>query len=184
MSKIPVCLAFLIELVALSSCDRFRLNRDISRIMESTVALPAKVSVSIGGEVYPMEDSLRAVPKMVVYIDSTECSMCRVSKFYLYEPIYRLSRETGAFELMLLMYPTKIEGITISRIIADMEMAIPVYVDDNDTFLSDNQFIPKDSRLHSFFVDETGRPVFVGDPALNADVDAILKKYLNKTIQR
>jgi len=149
--------------------------------MESRIVLPQEVSVAQGGEVHPMPDSVRHKPKMIVYVDSTECTMCRISRFeQKYDSLYRFSDENGRFSLVLLVCSGEIEGMPVSRVIADFEFGIPVYVDERNSFLKDNPSVPlSDKRLHSLFVDGEGKPVFVGDPSGNDRIRKLLDKYLS-----
>jgi len=181
LQSLLALLLLLVPVLLSTGCDSVRLRRDIQRIMESRIVLPQEVSVAFGGEVYPMPDSVKHKPKMIVYVDSTECTMCRISKFEAYYgPLYAQSKETGAFELVLLIRSGEIEGIPIARVISDFEFGIPVYVDERNSFLKDNPTIPpSDSRLHSLFVDGEGKPVFVGDPALNGRVREMFEDKLN-----
>jgi len=177
---LPMLLVFILAVPVLSSCERIRLHRDIQRIMDSRIVLPQELSVALDGVVKPMDDSLRTVPKMIIYVDSTECTMCRVSKFRLYyDSLYIKSRESGRFALMLMVYSKDIEGIPLSRVIADFNFGIPVYVDEKNTYPEENPQIPSDYRLHSVFVDGEGRPVFVGDPGWNPKVNELLDSYLD-----
>ncbi len=115
-------LTLLLVTVFLSAgCESVRLRRDIQRIMESRIVLPHYVSVAFGGDVYPMPDSVRHKPKMIVYAD------------------------------------------------------------ERNSFLKDNPTIPpSDSRLHSLFVDGEGKPVLVGDPALNGRIREIFEDKLKE----
>lgn len=178
--KFRACIILAGLLLSTTSCDTLRLRYNLSRIMKGKIVLPDNVRVAFDGEVLSMDDSLRIGPKMIIYIDSTECSMCRLSKLVMYDPLYKLSKESNAFRLVILIPPQKVQGMDISRIVADMEYGIPVYIDEDNAFLNDNPSIPSDLRLHSFFVDEGGNPIFVGDPVMNPGVYDLLVDYLDK----
>jgi len=168
--------------ISVPGCERMRLRRDIQRIMESRIVLPQEVSVAQGGEVYPMPDSVRSKPKMIVYVDSTECTMCRLSKFEAcYGPLYAQSKETGVFELLLLIRSGEVEGMPIARVVSDFEFGIPVYVDERNRFLKDNPSVPLSyKRLHSLFVNGEGKPILIGDPALNGRVREMFEVKLKE----
>jgi len=180
LPRLAQCLP-LVTVFLSTGCESVRLRRDIQRIMDSRIVLPQEVSVAQSGEVYPMPDSVRSKPKMIVYVDSTECTMCRISKFEVcYGSLYAQSKETGVFELVLLIRSGEVEGMPIARVVSDFEFGIPVYVDERNSFLKDNSTIPpSDSRLHSLFVDGEGKPVLVGDPALNGRVREMFEDKLN-----
>lgn len=173
-------LLLLISLIMFfSGCERYHLRKSLERIMDSTIVLPSEVSMAFDGEVVPIPDSLNNVPKMIVYVDSTGCSMCRLMRFDVYKSLFDMSRATRAFEMVLLVAGGKIEGIPISRIISDLEFTFPVYIDEKCTFLKDNPSIPNDTRLQSMFVNEAGNPLFVGDPTHSQLIMNLFTEALN-----
>lgn len=167
----------LTSIIFLSGCEQVRLARDLRRVMKSTIALPDNTAKAFMGDVSPIDSTLSVCPKMIIYIDSTECSMCRLSRLEIYAPTYELSKATHAFEFVLLVSEQEVQGMNASRVIADMEYEIPVYVDMQNTFLRDNPSLQADSRLHSILVEADGTPVFAGDPGNNPAVFEMLKKY-------
>ena len=166
----------------LTGCGRFYLRKNLKQMIGSTVMLPTDMSMVINGEITTVPNNLIFRPKLVVYIDTSGCSMCRISNIADYEYFKDTSNIANAFEIVLLVAEGEIERIPISRIVADQDYKIPVYIDKEGTFLKDNPQIPYDWRYHSFFVDSFGKIVFVGDPTHNEDLLLMINTYLKEQI--
>ena len=181
MRRLLLIAALCFLAVATTGCKKAQLRRQLKELMGSTIVLPEKISCVYNGEVYPMPDSLRDKAKLIIYIDSTECTTCRISHFWMYRQIQELSEETGAFELMLLLADTSFESIPLTRYLSDLDMAMPVYVDMDRSFYRENSTVPKgDRRMHSFLIDRTNRPVYVGDPSQSGALFSSFKKVLKQ----
>lgn len=165
--------------VLLSSCQNGRMSRAAYKLAESTIQLPAELSlVTAEGEIIDSV-ALEPIPKLVIFIDSTECRMCRISKLQIYHPLYELSKQQN-FQLMILVGGFDYDTIPISRIISDYYLEIPVYIDKDDVFRKLNPVIPNDSRLHSFLIDKDNQVLFIGDPSSSKHLHSL---FLSKLAQ-
>lgn len=178
MRRILLIMVLCFLAVASTGCKKARLRAQLKELMSSTIVLPEKVTCVYNGEVFPMPDSLRDKRKLIVYIDSTECTTCRISHFWEYQDLFDLSAQTGSFDVLLLMCNTEFESIPLIRYLSDQNLPYPVYVDTDKVFLKDNQVIPTDTRMHSLFVDSAGRPLFVGDPSRSGHMMTAFKLAL------
>lgn len=133
-------------------------------LIGTTIVLPEKISCVYNGEVYPMPDSLRGKAKLIIYIDSTECTTCRITHLWEYQELFDLAEERQSFTMMILIWNKDFDAISLERYLSDLQLEYPLYVDMGCRFLEDNPSLPNDNRLHSFLVDETGHPICVGDP--------------------
>ena len=131
-------------------------------------------------EVSQMDDSLRNVPKMIVFIDSTECSKCRISNFIRYEPAFALSDSTRAFKMMLLLSVRKKDLAGILEHVELIDLPFPVFFDTDNAFRRDNPVVPDDTRFHSFLVGKDNVPIFVGDPSVNEKMEGLLREAVEK----
>ena len=183
MRRILFIAALCLLAVASTGCKKAQLRRQLKELMGSTIVLPEKISCAYNGEVYPMPDSLREKAKLIIYIDSSECTTCRISHFWEYQDIFKLSAQLRSFEVMLLMCDTEFESIPLTRYLSDQKLIHPVYVDTDKVFLKDNPVIPPDERMHSLLVDGTGRPLFVGDPSRSEQMLAVFKIALQEKIK-
>ena len=156
-----------------------RLRSQVKKLMASTVVLPEKVVRIAGGEVLPMPDSLREKAKLIVYIDTTECRSCRFSKIPVYD---RIISEAGSYgvEVMILMANRTLTGITWTQYLSDIDLGVPIYVDEGNAFLTLNPAVDRDPRLHSVLVNRQGTPVLVGDPVLSPGIAELFWRVLKQ----
>ena len=149
--------------------------------MGSTIVLPEKITCVYNGEIYPMPDSLRRVPKLLVYIDSTECTTCRISHIGEYRRVVQISEETGSFAVILLIANTYFESIPLSQYLLDLGLTIPIYIDESVSFYEKNPFFPvHDYRLHALLLDNGGKPLFFGDPSRSERLFESFRKAARK----
>lgn len=112
-------------------------------------------------EVKPLSDS---IPQLVIFVDSTQCSTCRIGHLSEYIALQKESIQTGCFMLTVILSPPVNDYKNIVHLLETYKFPFPVYVDKNHSFRKENGFIPDDSRFHTFLTDQSHRPVFVGDP--------------------
>ena len=180
MRRILLFIVLCLLAVVSTGCKKARLRAQLKELMGSTIVLPEKITCVHNGEVFPMPDSLRDKPKLIVYIDSTECTTCRISHLWEYQDLFDLSKKTRAFDILLLMCNTEFESIPLARYLLDQDLMYPVYVDTDKSFLKDNAVIPSDVRMHSLLVDSTGSPMFVGDPSRSGHMMTAFKLALQE----
>lgn len=104
--------------VALCGCKKARLRAQLMELMGSTIVLPENISCVYNGEVYPMPDSLREKPKLIVYIDSAECTTCRISRLGRYKETKNLLDKEG-ISLVVLLENTLLATIPLERYLQD-----------------------------------------------------------------
>ncbi len=161
-------LATLCLLATLSTgCKGLRLATRVTKLMKSTVVFPERVACVQDGEVFPMPDSLRTKTKFIVFVDSTECSKCRISRFVRYGDMFRLSAETRAFVPILLLSTARSEQAEIIEHLQQIELPFPVYLDLDHTFAHDNPLVLSHPRFYAMTVDGAGKVLLPLDPVGN-----------------
>ncbi len=173
-----ICLCALA--LSLTGCKKARLRSQVKTLMESTITLPEKIVCVENGQTYPMPDSLRDRAKLIVYIDSTECTTCRINHLGLYGKLFGLSRERGTFDVVLLLANVAVYGVPVMRYMSDLEIDCPIYVDVDNAFLGLNHSVPEDKRLRAFFVDDAGTPLCIGDPTITENMYQVFLRALDK----
>ncbi len=176
---VPVVFLCLLALTP-TSCKKARLRAQLKELMGSTIVLPEKISCVYNGEVFPMPDSLRSKAKLIVYIDSAECTTCRISHIEMYHELFQVSKEYESFAVMLLLSNINLNGIPVIRYLSDLRIEHPVYVDVDNEFLMINPVIPEDNRMHSFLIDKKGTPLCVGDPVVSEKMLQIFRESVDK----
>lgn len=176
MRRILLIMVLCFLAVASTGCKKARLRAQLKELMSSTIVLPEKITCVYNGEVFPMPDSLQNRPKLIVYIDSTECTTCRISRFGAYRFLFDRASQTGQISVCLLLANTSFGVIPLDRYLADRELDFPVFIDEENVFLKMNPLMAMDECFHSVFVDERGTPQIVGDPVVNDGVLSIYKE--------
>lgn len=176
---LPIILFLSIAVTCLPGCRDAETRRTLRRMMGSTVVLPEKVTCVQNGESFSLSDSVRLRPKLIIYVDSTECSTCRISHIWEYDELFGIAEENGLFDMVFLIYNTSFESIPLVRYVSDQKILHPIYIDIENRFLTDNPIIPPDSRYHSFLLTEKGKPIFVGDPTLSSQMFEAFRLALN-----
>lgn len=180
MRRIFFIIILFFSIICLTGCKKARLRADLMELMQSTVVLPDKVSCIFNGEIHPMPDSVRTAPKLIVYVDSSECTTCRIAHISQYDQVFRISEDKGSFEVILLLYNINLSGIPLTRYLSDLEIGYPVYVDEENLFRSLNPVVPDDRRLHTFLVETSGTPLCVGDPSASEQMLDVFLRALDQ----
>ncbi len=149
--------------LCLGSCLNQSIRKQLENFLSQEVRLPSTMSCYYGSAMgtKPLSDS---IPQLVIYVDSTQCSTCRVGHLSEYNTLQEESIQTGRFKLTIILSPPVNDYEYIVHLLETYKFPFPLYVDKNHSFRKENGFIPDDSRFHAFLTDRSYRPVFVGDP--------------------
>lgn len=171
---------FILCLLAVVStgCKKARFRAQLRELMGSTIVLPEKIVCVDKGEVFPIPDSLHSKPMLIVYIDSTDCATCRLSRIWMYDRIVELASSHNV-AVVILLANIELEGIPMTRYLSDIELPLPVYVDEENAFLGKNPAANQDARLHTMLTDGSGRPLFVGDPLASRALSRVFESVIN-----
>lgn len=173
---VPIVFLCLLALTP-TSCKKARLRAQLKELMGSTIVLPEKISCVYNGEVFPMPDSLRSKAKLIVYVDSSDCTGCRLSKLIQYST-FAESLQAWNIPFFVLMAPQKGKKEEVTELILSYDYPFPVFLDDNRVYLDINlQYTDMPSSLYTVLVDEDCRPVLIGDPLSS---DAMYKLFFNR----
>ena len=173
-------LAFLCLLaVSFTGCKKARLRAQVRELMKSTITLPKDISCVFNGKVYPMPDSLRKGTKLIIFVDSTECSKCRISRFIQYEPFFKESLKTGRFDVLLLLSIKENETEELVSFLSLIESPFPIYIDDKHCFMQLNPILSSDSRFQGLLIDREGHPLLIGDPASSDKIREMFFSQIN-----
>ena len=129
MRRAQLFVLFFLLVFVSNGCKEARLRMQLKDLMASTIVLPEKITCVYNGEVFPMPDYLRNKPKLLVYVDTTECTTCRISNIGRYHQFFQLSDEKEFFEVVLLFPNIQLSGVPVERYVLDSEIWYPVYID-------------------------------------------------------
>lgn len=116
------------------------------------------------------------IPKMVIWVDSTECSSCRIGNLYRYEKLYDKSQK-DCFEVIIIFSPREDEFDEAMRMVELRHFDFPVYFDYGNSFGKSNN-IPSDRRLHTFLLDYDNRICLIGDPTSNEKLGSLFDETI------
>ena len=150
-------------LLCLGGCSNHGIRKQLEGFLSQEVRFPSTMTCYSGSAqgIKPLSDS---IPKLVIYVDSTQCSTCRIGHLPEYIPLQEESIQTGRFMLAIILSPPVNDFGNIAHLLETYQYPFPVYLDKEHSFRKENGFIPDDSRFHAFLTDRFHRPVFVGDP--------------------
>lgn len=128
--------------------------------------------------VYPMPDSLNNKSKLIVYIDTVGCSKCRISRLIRYEELFRLSKSSGAFELVVMISTKEKEREAIIEHLSLINLPFPVYIDKNNNYLKMNPLLSDNERFYNLCINKEGLPIYIGDPTSGPDWMELFKNVI------
>lgn len=106
--------------------------------------------------------------KFIVLYDSTECSSCRVNMLNRYDDIFSLSKNEGANFVPIIIFSPAVKQIRdLKYDLKSSDFSYPIYIDSCHNFCKINSYIPSDSRLHAFLLNQNDEIVLVGNPINN-----------------
>ena len=148
----------LISLLLLcSSCDSYRARR----MEKHAIAFPDSLEFIYQGEAGVRHLDVTSPPayKLVMVIDSVQCSFCKVQKLQRYRDLFKESIDGGKFDLLVILSPKRGEADDLREFLLAHDFSIPIFLDQDNTFLTLNPFIPSDAVIR-----------LVGPPVLAAVV--------------
>ena len=155
-----------------SSCgNHYAVAKEFRKMLGNTIHFPDAI-VRIPDDGLSTEGLINnGLPKLVIWIDSTECSSCRIGNLYEYEELYRQSRDSG-FEVVIMFSPREDEYCDAMHMVGLRHYAFPVYFDSDNSFGIANK-IPSDRRFHAFLLHCENRVCFIGDPTSTAKLNSL-----------
>lgn len=172
-------IASLLLLTIISSCAERRKVKDIMlEFVTSDIIIPGDLDCIFNAETsMSCLDTLKS-KKLIMYYDSLDCSSCRISHLFDIYPLYTMA-DTSDFSVVTIFSPKRSDVENVRFQLMLNNHAIPVYLDKNGSFAQFNNCIPTDQRFHSFLIDETAKPVFVGNPLSNVKLKKLFLEHIN-----
>ncbi len=167
-----------LSVVMSEGCDGPLLRYRMRQVYRNVIKLPERVHVVNNGVYEEVSYIDFSLPAMLVFIDSTTCTPCLMSRLLIYEDIIDISKNEKNFQVIILVSSTREDLPLVIKTLQLAEYPFPVFLDIDNHFRQDNPFLPDDGRFHSLFLDTTGRPLLIGDP-----IDAKVKNLLLNRIQ-
>ena len=150
-------------LFSLAGCGRYSLSRRMERFMAKPIVLPDGL-IRIHGSQIDTGVTL-SPPYYIVYVDSMDCSTCRIDRLYEYDWVQETAAKQGGYTFVLIIHPANGERQNVRRALSNpyRNFGFPVYLDNEGRFRNLNGQMALDRRFNAFLTDEKGSPVLVGD---------------------
>lgn len=116
--------------------------------------------------------------QLIVYIKSTECTACKISSLTKLEDLYDYSQDNGMFDLLVLFCTDSTFIDTVTPLISNASIPFPVYFDVSGYFESQNK-LPTDNKYNMFLIDESRKPIYVGNPLASKKLNYLFESVLN-----
>ena len=146
------------------SCYNPETKANLKKMMDAPIILPEQIACIENGTISLLEDGLNEGTKLLVFIDSTECTGCRISDFYKYKPLFEMSEKNQSFQVVLLLSIPKEKYTEITELLTVLDNDFPVFVDCQNKFRTLNPTIPDNRAFHTMTLDPHGKVLLVGDP--------------------
>lgn len=131
---------------------------------------------------YPNE---QAKLKLVVYMDSSQCTECGIRQLYLWDDFVKLEQkyDDGCFKVVFVVQASKKSPAkAIASALRYFEVGYTMYIDSMNIFTSMNPHIPAEEMYHVFLLDEKDSVVLVGNPLFNPQLENRLLHILEENV--
>jgi len=153
---VPLALALLI-----AGCSGSSEEKRNKRLFSKELVFPSSLEIVEGTQKDHQELST-SVPRLLVYIDSTECSSCRIDHLHMYSEYMSTYPD---LEIFVIIWPNAETEANVANDIAHRKLPFDVFIDRDGSFLDANPHIPRQGRNnHSFLLGSDGKPIIAGDP--------------------
>lgn len=189
MKKIMFFLSLACMVIVLTGCKlgKDKAENEIRKLMAEKICLPySEMSCWINDSVQSVRPWEKAKMKLVVYIDSTECSECALDKMYMWEDFVRMEKEYKSELFLIFIFQTQrnVKPQRLASLFKITELNHPMYIDDKNVFSKSNPDLPTEDSYHVFLLDEDNRVVLVGSPLFNSKIESLLRKEVEQRIKK
>lgn len=169
-------------LLLLVGCDRFAsVETKISRMKETPIVFPLdSMDVWTPHERITI-DTNKAKYKMVVYVDTTNCSSCALKHMFVWNDFLKYSDEhDDILDFVFIIEARPGEGKSLKDIMYMTMLKHPIYIDNNRMFIRKNPSIPRETMFHTMLLDKNNNVILVGNPCKNEKIEKKLMQIINE----
>lgn len=173
--------------ILFSACQQDKKQIEAEKVvkvwMGKEVLLPENIPCSVLGKDTKFEqyDGLfDAEYKVLLYVDSTGCSSCRLKLFewkLLIEEADSLF--LGKLNFLLYLQPKVDNASDLEFLMRRVHFKFPVFIDTNNHLDSLNSF-PKEPAFQCFLLDKNNKVLLIGNPVLNPKIWDLFKKQISE----
>lgn len=125
-------------------------------------------------------DIMKSGYRLVVYMDSSKCSPCIISKMYMWNSLIEKTRESGDKVGYVFIFEPKKEQIEDAIwAVESSGLKNRIYIDTACVFKRDNPFVPKAEMYHAMLINKKDSILLVGMPLTNHKVEELFFNIIN-----
>lgn len=126
-------------------------------------------------------DTVKAVFKLVVYVDSTNCSPCVLNKLYEWNRLIDKTRSCGDKVNYIFIFETKYNQIEDAHLAAESSgLKNRIYLDTAHIFRADNKFMPQEAAYHTMLINAKDSILLVGNPKTNKRIEKMFFNIISR----
>lgn len=163
------------------SCNQdTKLKRDVETLYSMRITLPYDRMIKIEEDDESNHIDPQHSPfKMILFVDSTECSPCRMKSMYQWNEFLYLEKEEKV-DFVFIFQPKEFTNGQMKTDLLQSGLEHSIYADTCGAFLNSNKELPGNAMLHCFLVNEKDSVVLVGDPTRNTKIRQLLLDIVGK----
>lgn len=171
---------FLINMLCFVSCHKKTdVAAQLAKLQEKPISLDIEEMHRIDGDTSIIDlKRLNNSSKLLVYVDSSNCTAC-----FMYHMTDYLILKDKLQESKVMMFfiiePKKGEESRISLMAKRHKSDFLVFIDSCHSFRRIN-YIPQNTLMHTMLLDDKNRVVMAGDPLRNKDVERLLYEAVDR----
>lgn len=155
------CLLLFWIVLCLVACtsERSKVEVALTSMQACSIVLPFdRMYCRIGGKDTIISDEMEANLKMIVYVDSSECTPCAIDQLQRWNTFIEASKKyRGKMKYVFIVAPKREQYEDACLSIEYSNLKSPIYVDTSFVFRHINRNIPNSKRFHTFCLIKTIR---------------------------
>ena len=167
----------------ISACNKERTEKMLEILQHNRVNIPYDRLVRIA-PVDTMKNVASYDYRLIVYIDSTECTSCVVKNMFYWESLLDSVKTKNIkpnFDIVFIFSPPKADN---ERIIYQMKLnehlIDKIFIDTCNVFITENPHIPQEQMYHTFLLNKNDSVIMVGNPKNYPKIERLLFKKLEE----
>ena len=162
------------------SCDsEKKIREDLESMQSSKIQFFQDSMICINQE-YKNDEKEKQLLKLVVFVDSSECSACALSRLGERYPYLQDFDSLNDFLFLVILESKKLDIEYAKEQLEIASVHTPVYIDTLSIFRKHNPQIPDNKLFHTFLLDESDKVLLVGNPLRNEQIDKLLRKIVKE----
>ena len=183
MNKLILPILYVLLCMLVYACEKGRTEEALRRLQKNKISIPYERLVRVASNDHKKSADDKDF-KLVVFIDSTECTSCAIKNMFYWESFLdsvKNKKIRSSFDIVFIFSPPKADN---ERIVYQMRyndcLRDKVFVDTIGAFTTDNPHIPQEQMYHTFLLNKNDSVVLVGNPKTYPQIEKMLFRKLTE----